>query len=335
MKYLFLFISSFICLQALYAKTLTVSNRPDNPGQFTTVQEAITAAESGDTILVTGSANGYPDFSVDKKLFIFGQGYDPRKDNAFFTAVGTVTFLSASNGSVLSGFQLNYIYMNSADIKIIRNNVSQILFITNDCKVSDNILGIVRAEGNNNLISNNIIYGEIAKGTSGFQQGVIVSNNVFLGETSIRLYNALVINNIFYVKRADPRNVTYTDPTNSGNCIIDNNIFFNTTHPNPLSLELNNNAGSGNLNVDPKFIEFQLNFPTITRLDNLQLRVDSPAKNAGTDGKDIGPYGGAKPMQYPLSGEPPIPQIKSMDISNPIIPVDGTIKVQLKGNAGN
>jgi hypothetical protein len=167
--------------------------------------------------------------------------------------------------------------------------------------------------------------------------GIIITNNVFVNANAgytIEGRNALVANNIFYHKNAAGAAYRLMSQ-NTSNCVINNNLYYNNPLQNTLQLDVNGNTGSGNIEADPKFVSFDLSTYNILRTDNLQLQPGSPAKLAGTDGKDIGAYGGNKPMQYPLSGEPTIPQIRSMTINNPVIPSNGTIQVKVKANAGN
>lgn len=321
-------------MQFLHAATITVSNKSNSPGQYTNVQAAIDAAAIGDTILVTGSPTNYGDFSVSKKLFIYGQGYDPRKDLAFATSAGTIVFQPASNGSMLAGFNTTSINLNGVvqNLTIKRNRINS-MTLNEGCVLTDNIVLVLGINGNNVVVANNFIQYLYSQTNA---QGIIIINNHFsLGFYNICLSvsNALVANNIFYQKSNSMATLPYV--TSTFNTTFNNNIYFNTSNANPLMLGVNNNTGNGNFTADPKYINFDFNDATINRNDNMQLQAGSPAINAGTDGKDIGPYGGASPMQYPLSGEPAIPQIRSMNISNTVIPVNGTINVKLKANAGN
>jgi hypothetical protein len=68
----------FICLMIaikLDAKQWTVSNNPNMPAQFSSVQTAIDSAAAGDTIFVYNSPNQYGSVNVTKKLHIIGAGY--------------------------------------------------------------------------------------------------------------------------------------------------------------------------------------------------------------------------------------------------------------------
>jgi len=69
--------------------------------------------------------------------------------------------------------------------------------------------------------------------------------------------------------------------------------------------------------------------------DDYRLQPGSAAANYGTDGKDVGIYGGTSPIDYPLAGEPPVPQIKSMTINNNVVPPGGTLNVNVKAKKAN
>lgn len=67
---------------------------------------------------------------------------------------------------------------------------------------------------------------------------------------------------------------------------------------------------------------------------NLALKSTSPGHNAGTDGKDIGLYGGAG-AQNPLTGVPPIPLVTTMNINNVTVAPGGTLSVTIKAKSNN
>jgi hypothetical protein len=62
-----------------------------------------------------------------------------------------------------------------------------------------------------------------------------------------------------------------------------------------------------------------------------QLKDNSPAKGAGTEGTDIGPFGGPKP--YILSGIPNIPRIYFFDSPTSVTGTTG-LPVHLKAKSG-
>lgn len=320
------------------ASVITVSNKPNSPAQFSTIQGAVDAAAAGDTILITGSPNQYSSTDISKRLVIIGQGYDPRKDMAYKTNVYSIQLYNGSSGTVITGLTTSIVNAVEAavnDVKLYRLETNSAFtrtgWVISECIIS----GSVNMAGNNVLVSNNVITGYVSNGASFF--GIVVMNNVFgnaNGGFSIEGRNMTIVNNIFYHKRSEGAAYRYI-ALNSINCVINNNMYFNNPLPNPLSLDINGNTGSGNIEANPLFVSIDLSTYSILRTDNFQLQPGSPARLMGTDGKDIGAYGGNKPMQYPLSGEPTIPQIRTMNIGNTVIPADGTLKVKVKADAGN
>ena len=143
-----------------FATIRTVSNNPDRPGQFTTVDAAIAASVTGDTIYVHGSQFTYPDFSVTKRLVIIGAGYNSNNQFNLPTKVNNIylnrdTGLQNSNGTVITGFLVLSQIRNNGNpgvenITIFRNQLNSTIYTYNP-----NFSGIY---GNNWVIYNNIVY---------------------------------------------------------------------------------------------------------------------------------------------------------------------------------
>lgn len=93
-----------------------------------------------------------------------------------------------------------------------------------------------------------------------------------------------------------------------------------------------NNTGVGNLNtVDEQFtttIPLDISLANAPKQDWI-LATTSIGFKYGTDGTDVGIYGGSYPMPN-MTGAPNIPQITSMDIQNSVIPQNGTLSIELK-----
>jgi hypothetical protein len=69
---------------SLMAKTITVSNNTNSPGQYTDIQTAINDAgtTTGDVIIVQGSPTAYPNITVSKSIKIYGAGSFPNTPTA-------------------------------------------------------------------------------------------------------------------------------------------------------------------------------------------------------------------------------------------------------------
>jgi hypothetical protein len=340
-----LFTLTILCLLLccfVNAKLITVSNNLNSPGQYDNLQTAVDAALTNDSLLVTRSPTSYGSLNINnKKLTLLGQGYDPRKDIAISSKIDNITLNAGTDGTTICGFVIGSINPASLVLNIVckRNKIGNMYVNGNGYLITDNIIisWIYIYDISNTLIKNNIflstgqaIYGGTAP------SNILITNNDFTyaSTNSISVYNAVISNNIFYHKvNAAANTILFTD---SHNCVVNNNITYNNTNTNPFNIGNNNQTGTGNkINVNPLYIAYDLADYNLTPNDNLQLQSSSPAKNDGTDGLDIGAYGGATPMQYPLSGEPAIPQIKSMNIINTVIPPTGTLNIQVKANSNN
>ncbi len=359
MKKYITFLSTILCCSSLLAKTITVSNNPNSPGQFTRLDSAILLASAGDILLVSGSVTDYAaiaggTITINKPITLYGAGYDPRNDQALATVVSTIHITTAGSGTTISGLYIsneiyedggtNNITISRCKISSMWNNGSYTNGINgNNYNINENIIGVIAISVYNTttpisdiIIQNNLITGSIGGPSTG--SNIIISNNYFSGSNPLTatgyagaLYNANIYNNIFYYKST-------TSTTAAGattNCVFSNNIYFNNTNSNPFNIGINNNSGSNNINANPDFVNIDLTTTSITRLDNFNLKLGSPGIGTGTDGKNIGPEGGSIPIQYPYTGYSAIPVIDSMSISNPVIPPNGTLKVKFTAHANN
>src|SRR5262245_26126388 len=125
-KYIIALFALFLASNG-HAIIRTVSNTPSTLAQFSTIQAAVDASSSGDSIYVHGSPNPYPLFTItNKQLVIIGPGWSPNK-NLPLTAVvnGCVINGAPSSNTEIQGLTFNNtININSdkADnIRFIRN----------------------------------------------------------------------------------------------------------------------------------------------------------------------------------------------------------------------
>ena len=331
---LLLVLASFYKVQA---KVLTVSNRPGASAQYQTVPDAIAAAAAGDTIYIQGSETSYGNITIDKKLTIIGTGHNPQKENALVSELSSVQLgaedaagvQAAASGSSLIGLKISSVRTSNygqKDITIKRCKVSSIQAsgrtggICTDWIIENNIINQIvsynqKTDASNFIIRNNIITFNLY-----YVSGCVVSNNIFLGNNNSfpEVYNSIIQNNIFYGNT----------PQGANNSTFNNNISYSSTN---TALPYGTNSGNNNkVNVDPKFT----NYPGggFSYEHDYHLQASSPGKNAGTDGTDIGIYGG---MGFSETGEPPIPVVRAFSIQNGVIAPNGKLKVQFKAEAKN
>jgi hypothetical protein len=374
MKFGVLFAMSFTALNT-FATIRTVSNNVNSPGQYTDLQAAITAAANNDTIYIHRSDVDYGNITINKTLTLIGEGALPNKQvqltpsssvqiqsiNLTFAAFPATTTASGSKfyglnvqsvtiGHISSTGQYNTVAISNLTFN--RNRIgylylnaihSNILFFQNS------VYGVYQTSGGgafvNSVISNNIITRFEAVTTLG--SNTVISNNIFQNYFSAR--GAVVSNNIFYNSASSGAiNIsTYS-------CTISNNLFYAFTPVIGTNIISGTNTGTGNLfNVDPQFTtaalcsdvyNYTYTAPTAGPFADFHLLSSSPGVNYGTDGTNIGLYGGNYPWidgsttdsrfrYYPMTSQ--VPQMIQMNITNPTLPVNGTLNVNFNAKTQN
>lgn len=302
-----------------HATVFTVSNDPATPAQYTDVQAAHDGASPGDTLLLKASTSSYGGLYLDRPLTVIGEGYDL---NGPYTSISVYT-QPGSDGSIFIGFT-GYISLNGSDtisnvliercgVSISASSYGVTGLIVKHCVIFDASLGNCAQV----LITNNLITGPV-HGSSA--PSVSIQNNVFMNNGQDALYGiyyAVVSNNIFYG----------SSPHAATNCAFNNNISFGTWND---ELPPTGNVGSGNQQgVDPLFVNVP-GFSWSPSYD-LHLQAGSPGIGAGTDGTDIGLYGGGFPLNVPLDGLPRLPQVTQFNLLNSSIGEGGSLNVQVQG----
>jgi hypothetical protein len=351
----------------------TVSNNASRPAQFATFDAAQTASTAGDTIYLHGSPFAYPNLIVTKRLVIIGAGYNPNTQFGQPTNVANVELYNDSalpdpSGSVITGLlitgQLSCTGTDrSNNIRIFRCQINSSIYLqapsstfVDNWVIFNNIITNIYA-GNtsrtsagptNIIIANNIIRSSVYYIAS---SSTLVDHNIFLGTTinNQYLFNVILSNNI-YVRSSG------TCVSNSVLCTYNNNLSSQSTIGLASEYSPTNNfvatflgsgggsnSGGGNqLGVDPLFQNVTDN-NNYTNTFDYRLKAGSTGKNAGTDGTDLGIYGGSYPFPsgggvgsgYDTSPMPPIPQVTEMNILNATVPVNGTLNVNVKAKVNN
>jgi len=348
---LFTLLASFYCL----ATIRTVSNDPQNPAQFTSIQAALDASIAGDTVYVNGSAIDYGESpNVVKRLVIVGAGYNPAGPPNLATRInGRFTLFSGASGTVISGFRLGGFLANSGNvnnIQVLRNYIGYLIsgaavnFNGSNWAFSHNLIINCSIQINNSagvLIQNNIF----SNGglSSSNQPSVIVDHNLFLGSISplnTNIRNATVSNNIFALTQGPT-----IDATTQSNSFVNNiNVLTNVAATAPTnSFAGGPNSETGNLyGVDPQFVSVA-NFTSYNVFFDYRLKSTSPGKNAGNDATDIGIYGGGFPFPtggasgggFDTSAQPPVPQVTNVNIQNSSVAPGTQLRVTIQATVNN
>jgi hypothetical protein len=133
--------------------------------------------------------------------------------------------------------------------------------------------------------------------------------------------------------------------TNVSNCTFNSNLSLSQNIANGSNsfLAQSNTGGSNIVGSDPLFTTCS-DFNNYNGTFNYRLQSPgSPGHNTGTDGTDIGIYGGTYPFPsggspgsgYDMSAFPPIPQITNMNIQNASVLPGAQLKVSVQATINN
>lgn len=351
--FLLLFTSS------LFATIRTVSNNPGTVAQFNTIQAAINASSSGDTIYVHGSPNGYGTFTVDRKLAIIGPGWDPDKNLPLQAVIaGSINLTgAAAAGSEIQGLwcvtTISTTTLGVNNIRFVRNRFTN-MFINIFPNVGGTVSGYLfesnwfensQVQSNssytieNFLFQNNLFYESgccVSGNISGFvnTNNVLINHNLFYGPSSnsrdVFASNCrflLLTNNIFV-----RRNAAFQNSFSS----FTNNITFNTTNDTPWASNSNVNGGGNLAGTDPQMAA-QTNVNNGVNDAALDFTIATgPANNAGTDGKDLGLlFDVLGSLNWTNVRNSRLPRIFSMNITNPTVGAGINLNVNVNAKTSN
>jgi len=356
--YTALLLFALTCVQAL-AITRTVSNNPNIPAQFASLQVAVDASATGDTLLIHGSAVSYGDVNVGKSLVLIGPGYRPTGQNGLAATVGDLRIFAAAAGDadnvVVLGLTISSLRPNgntncgngfAVKMRLERCQVAGVSPYTlqtgpastelfaEQCVFSGTYTGTGNCGGqgiNSALISNSIFTGNY--NNSSAAASAVISNCIFFGggSTLSTIQNTILSNTIFF-------GTNMNSGTKTG-CTFNSNLTFSTN---------NNSAeyGGGNIttgtieNANPQFISGPpnpaagQNFLTLFNSGfNLNLSPGSPALSAGSDGTNIGTSGGANGFDYITQSSTRGPQMSTLIINNASLPENGTLDVNFSAKS--
>jgi hypothetical protein len=323
-KLVILTISLVLNVVVLKGAVLIIDQNANAPaGTFSSFTLAQNAAVDGDTILVIPNTATYGNASITKPLTVIGVGFNPQTEMGIKSSFTNITI----NVNVTSGTKIIGLVVNSLNLGNTQGTISNVLIensqlniLSHSATVISNV--IIRQNlfqsGNNQIpitlnasnqsniiVTNNIFSsGGTGYGPYTIGGGITYDHNLFLSSTRPAFYqisNCIVRNNIFF-ERNTTADLGYT------NVVFDNNLSFNATS-NELPPVGTNVKGTGNLvNQDPQLLNLPSGIATFDFTLDPGLGVGSPAIAAGTDGTELGIYGGSSPYKNTGSVLPVVKQ---------------------------
>lgn len=314
-----LIVGAGLLLHQAAAQNIIVVQGGGTANFFTYLDSAVSAANAGDTIYVPGYTYNIGTLVIDKQLHLYGVGHHP--DSTRLTGqtylVGNITITTGADGGSLRGIRV------SGDLEFgnttSNDNISS--YTVQRCYVDDVRMGFYSASNStNNLFLENIINTIDGHNTQGslfannlisrvynFSTGNTFRNNLFFTNAGSNLgiqnmNGCLFENNIFWHATG-----AYDSSDNVNNCVFNNNLAAGTFGGGSTNVLSGNFASQGQSSIFSSAIGSTFSYST-----DYQLSGTSIGKNGGSDGSDVGIYGGVFP--YKDNTTPDNPRITSKNI---------------------
>ncbi len=327
-----------ICSINLQGTIRTVDNKYPSAGQFSDLQAAHDAANSGDTLYVYSSQIPYNAISISKKLILIGSGFESAGNNLHTTMInGTMIFNPSSDGSIIQGFaksNLTLIFIISIDadnITIRRNHIYRLYIASNhngivieQNKFWESLEGYEAAslisigEKNEVMIRNNIIRNIFSRwvGCGGCGETIYRSRVISADNCNISLIN----NNILCYTTGYfcwcGTGLLSISITNSTTDIKNNIMAVSSIYPDCIrdpNICLNNDLNK--TNWDDMFVDWEN--------QNFHVKDDTF--------QDYGIYGGSTP--YVDGGYPDIPLIYYLEVPDNFGSKQNGLKLKIKARS--
>lgn len=324
------------------AAILTVSNLPAGGAQYATLIAAYNAASPGDTLMLQGSNTAYSlpsGTQWNKSMVVIGTGVFPDKDNVINARISYFQFGAlASNSkfygvvftshvgpvSQVSGLNL-YFEACQFDTYVDVNGDQGTWTFVNCLFEQNNNLNVYLSGATNSFAGvefRNCIFDGYIAGANNPGIPWLFDHCLFLTTSSSpfsSLRNATISNCIF--ANRFPDGVTNTT-------FLNNLCAVSGTFPPAGG---GGNSALNNIeNTNPLFVTYTTN-QLFSSNHDYHLQAGSPAIGTGSDGTDIGLFGGS--TGFNLSFEPQnTPVMRRILIQNPSIAPNGILNVNVKAS---
>lgn len=303
-------LSQSLWAQQLYNSSITVQYPDGRVSYFDTLDEAFMALKAGCVVYIPSGSyrlSSKDETKIKCQVAIYGAGCRPYgKDTDYTRIIGDLEFVEGASSSVIMGFRIENninIRENVKNLLIKNVDVGIISFLSESntgCLVTSSVIrDYLNGNGSAPVQVTNCLAGNI-----GAIRGGEIANCILKPSSSA------------YYSAED----TYGYVHFSSNSLMRNNIGLDSDKSTSLSdcQETCNMVGSSPQipyptgGVEALFEKYDPSDPFDLSKNNYRLKKGVSGTNAGTDGKDIGLYGGTG---FDDTGRAPIPKIKIREIA--------------------
>lgn len=321
---------------------IVVDNNPGASADYTSIIDAVNAADPGDFIYIVPSSNSYGNVNIQKELHIRGLGHLPLGTNGLSSRVGNLTFENDCGNSSLSGIHASIAISSQTNTNGFNDNVTISNCYTRYLNVGgdnwtiegciiNNDQGNVRALGVNNhlntTIHHNFIWhisdqnntaalGEAGESTLEYNNIYVLSEGRFMWNcNNLEIQNSVILS----LEEGDNLNFQGSSEWTFNNCLSYNYNGFAVPLTGP---------GESNLeDTDPQFENLQDDSPLFSYNNNYTPGAGSPLIDAGSDGDNIGIYNDN--FNFDQRGHAiDLPYITLIDILNPSVEAGEELEVE-------
>lgn len=303
-------LSRSLWAQQLYNSSITVQYADGQVSYFDTLDEAFMALKAGCVVYIPSGSyklSSKDETKIKCQVAIYGAGCRPYgKDTDYTRIIGNIEFVGGASSSVIMGLR------NEGDI-YIKENVKNMLIKNVD-------VGVIFFSSESNtgcLVTSSVIRNYL----SGNANAPVQVTNCLAGNIGA-IKGGEIANCILKPSSSSYSSFYYSShsSSHSSSSLMRNNIGLDLDKSTSLlncqetctmvgsSPQIPYPAGG----VEALFEKYDPSDPFDLRKNNYRLKKGVSGTNAGTDGKDIGLYGGSG---FDDTGRAPIPKIKIREIA--------------------
>lgn len=303
-------LSQSLWAQQLYNSSITVQYADGQVSYFDTLDEAFMALKAGCVVYIPSGSyklSSKDETKIKCQVAIYGAGCRPYgKDTDYTRIIGNIEFVGGASSSVIMGLR------NEGDI-YIKENVKNMLIKNVD-------VGVIFFSSESNtgcLVTSSVIRNYL----SGNANAPVQVTNCLAGNIGA-IKGGEIANCILKPSSSYYSSFYYSSHSSSysSSSLMRNNIGLDLDKSTSLlncqetctmvgsSPQIPYPAGG----VEALFEKYDPSDPFDLRKNNYRLKKGVSGTNAGTDGKDIGLYGGSG---FDDTGRAPIPKIKIREIA--------------------
>lgn len=311
-------LSQSLWAQQLYNSSITVQYTDGRVSYFDTLDEAFMALKAGCVVYIPSGSytlSSKEETKIKCQVAIYGAGCRPYgKDTDYTRIIGRLEFVEGASSSVIMGFRSEGNISIGENVKnlLIKNvDVVRIYFYSESntgCLVTSSVIrDFLSGNASAPVQVTNCLAGNI-----GAIKGGEIANCIL--KPSSDSYSSFY--SMPYYSSSSPT----SHPSHSSSSLMRNNIGLDSDRSTKLSncQEMCTMVGSNPQipyptgGVEALFEKYDPSDPFDLRKNNYRLKKGVSGTNAGTDGKDIGLYGGSG---FDDTGRAPIPRIKIREIA--------------------